>query len=49
MKRKFSSIFTRCNSCDRIFRTSSPYHAICRACRDEREMTMFFEWLDDRL
>lgn len=46
MKRKFSTIFTRCNTCDRIFRASSAYHSMCRSCQSERELKLFFEWLD---
>jgi hypothetical protein len=46
MKRKFSTIFSRCMTCDRIFRTSTANHKTCRTCREEREMAIFFQWLD---
>ena len=49
MKKRFLTIFTRCNTCDRMFRSTSERHETCRTCRTDREMRQFFHWLDLRL
>jgi hypothetical protein len=49
LKKKFSTLFTRCSSCDRLFRTAHAFHATCRTCRSDREMSLFFQWLEEKL
>jgi len=35
----------RCNLCNRVFRTTSPYYRFCKPCRNEDEVFRFAEWL----